>query len=64
MPPNTRTRYLPNSVTIEHPVIMNDHTLANILTDYAQQLLASGPVTPPKPEPHQSKLPPPRGRRR
>jgi hypothetical protein len=63
MPPNIRTRYLPHGVTIEHPVILDDATLGNILIAFGQQLLVARPATPAKSEPdHHSKLPP-KGRR-
>jgi hypothetical protein len=64
MPQNTRTRYLPHGITVEHPTIVTDAELAKILIAYGQQLLAAPPAAPPKTEPHHSKLPPPRGRRR
>ena len=63
MPPHVRTRYLPHGVTIEHPMILDNVTLANILIAFGQQLLlAARPATPEKTEPVQSKLPP-KGRR-
>jgi hypothetical protein len=64
MPPNTRTRYLPtHGVVIEHPVIMDDATLAGVLIAFGQQLLASRPAPPAKTAPDNPKLPP-KGRRR
>jgi hypothetical protein len=64
MPPNVRTRYLPHGVTIEHPLLLDNVTLANILINFGHQLLSAQPATPAKTEPDHSKLPPPRGRRR
>jgi hypothetical protein len=64
MSPHVRTRYLPHGVTIEHSLLLDNVTLANILINFGQQLLAARPSAPEKTEPHHSKLPPPRGRRR
>jgi hypothetical protein len=63
MPPHVRTRYLPHGVTIEHPMILDNVTLANILINFGHQLLSAQPATPAKTEPVNPKLPP-KGRRR
>jgi hypothetical protein len=68
MPQNTRTRYLPHGITVEHPTIVTDAELAKILIAFGQQLLSapqlsSPPAAPAETEPdHHSKLPPKRRR--
>jgi hypothetical protein len=58
MPRNIRTYYLDlGRVTIECPVLMADATLAGILINFGQELLAR-PATPAKTGPVNSKLPP------